>query len=312
MIIVTSIVILGSILLLNKSFVQSKTYSNSIQIGDDNLANGSYLISLNSSISSVSLALDRPDIIESTVFVYISTNVPLMYQSSLPVKRIGGLLGESRYNYNYFGADQPVYLISGSTLTYQLIINIQGNKSISCPCKLFLFDNEVDYMNFKNYNPFTSSDVSSCLMESNSTWTFDVTQASSYYIGLEIEKGYEVTSDVSIERAYYDSNGLQSPNDCSHPLTFNDPSCTVRLCSIIYCDRITKYLLLVSKNTNEVSYSFVTSEIQGKLNMTIFIINFLILFITVVVLILIPYCTFRCIRRITNTLKKVNSSSINA
>ena len=201
----------------------------------------------------------------ATLNIYISSSEPAKAFQHLPEKNTGKYNGPRRYNYNYYGGDQPIYLLPNSSITY--IINKLNNNSSPCPTQFFLFDNFTSYYNFKNHRNYTPVASSPCLMgnvtksPTNLTWIFNITKQGSYYVGLAIDTGIAVTSNVSVIRVHYNITGLvlENPSECSQPLSVDHLSCQITLqCSKFYCDRRKQFLVVKSIGEVEVSYSFLT------------------------------------------------------
>ena len=259
---------------------------------------------LYSSAYSVTIELIQPESI--TVNIYISSLEPAKAIQHLPQKSIDKLIGGRRYNYNYYSGDQPIYLLPNSNITY--VIDILNNNSSTCPIQLYLFDDVTSYANFKNYQMYTAVASSSCFMESVTkatgrfTWIFSITKQSSYYVGIEIDTGVRVTSNVSAVRVYYNITGLslESPSECSQPLSAHYLSCQMTLqCSKFYCNREKKYLLLKPTGQVKVSYSFLGPPIiDGRSKYISFIFSIIIISISIIIgcsiLITIIAC---CIRK---------------
>ena len=200
-----------------------------------------------------------------TVNISITSSEPAKTIQHLPQINIDKLPGGRRYNYNYYTkSDHPIYLLPNSYLTY--VMSILNNNSSTCPIKLYLFDNATSYANFKNYQKYTAIAYSSCPIENVTkslttkfTWTFNITKQGSYYVGIEIDTGVHVTSNVSGIRIYYNITGLslESPSECSQPLSAHYLSCQMTLqCSKFYCNREKKYLLIEPTGPVGISYSF--------------------------------------------------------
>ena len=61
----------------------------------------------------------------------------------------------------------------------------------NCPVHLFLFSNETNYMNFKNYEPYKATYTSCSPVHLtnttfSTTFTLNVSEPSLYYVGIEI------------------------------------------------------------------------------------------------------------------------------
>lgn len=86
-------------------------------IGDSN--GGSFLIPSPSQVYSITISLKGT--IADSVKVTVNGSSNQLIKSSQNLKAtIPGLIGPSRYNYNYYEADVPIYLVTGSVLVYTL------------------------------------------------------------------------------------------------------------------------------------------------------------------------------------------------
>ena len=275
------------------SILSSKAPPDSLQSIGDESSTSSALVSLSSSVALVSIKLIKSQ--RDTATVYLSSSKPTEKAQYLPSLGIPKLPGPSRYNYNYYGADEPIYLLPNSHLTY--VMNIVMNSSSKCPARLYLFDNFSSYSDFKNNKSRSIKAVafSPCLpvntrSSTNFTWMINFT--GSYYVGIEIDNGVTVDSNVSIYHVYYNISGLKSPENCTVPLSSEHPLCQITLCSKFYCNRNNKYLLVNPTGNIEVSYSFSPPRIYGKTRMTFFIISLIIFTVTIGIPLLIVTKTF--------------------
>lgn len=269
--------------------------SESVVIGDKNPDSSSLTI-LSSNVSSVDITLIRPGSV--TADVYLSSYKPVEISKHLPQNRIPVLTGPSRHYYNYYGGDEPIYLLPNSKLIY--IINAIVNNNSTCPLRLYLFDNVTSYVNFKNNKSFTEVESSPCLpksmaqshMNMNSNFSFNITKRDLYYVAIEIDTGTNVTSYVSVIRVYYNITGLKRPSECPEYLSADHPSCLITLCSF-FCYRGDKYLLVNSYGSVEVFYSFSTPKIYGSAKMTGFIISLLFIVAAIIIVITLPILAYK-------------------
>ena len=254
-------------------------------VGDQN-TNSYALLLVSSSVYLVTIELIQPE--SAKMNIYISSSEPAKNTQYLPQMSIDKYYGGRRYNYNYYGADQPIYLLPNSNITY--VMSILNNGS-TCPTQLYLFDNVASYVNFKNYQKYTAVASSSCVMESLTksitkfTWIFNITKQGSYYVGIDIKAGIYVTSNVSAVRVYYNITGLslENPSECNQPLSAHYLSCQMTLqCSKFYCNREKKYLLVKPTGQVEVSYSFLGPMLDASSKITLFFISITILIIIIV------------------------------
>ena len=215
--------------------------------------------------------------------------MPFERMKHLPRTRIPKLSGPSRYNYNYYGADEPIYLLTKSVLIYELLIFVDIPSD--CPARLFLFSNEKSYMNFKNYEPYKATYTSCLPVHSpnttfSMTYTLNITQPSLYYVGIEIDDGVSVTSNVSVISIQYNITGLESPSECSQPLSDNNPSCKWTLCSDFICNRPidTTYVFINPTGSVKITYTTSNANIHGKDNIISFSFSLFLFIISLIAL----------------------------
>ena len=254
------------------------------RIGQD-LFNSPSLIKLNSSISSLTIYLIEP-ILHIKAMVYSDSNTPSMYTMSSPSSTLtcsGSRQNRSsRCNYNYNGADIPIYLLSDFKLIYKLSISNNNTNMITTPTKLLLFNDQSQYRNYLDYKiHYKPSAISSPLHVGNgtpinSTWTFNITESSFYYVALEVAYNVTVRSNVRVAGQIYNTSGLESP--CNKPLSVENTSCEVSLCAKFYCNQRDTYLLVQSTGNVSVKYNFVSSNIDGEEHFVGFCFGIFLLF----------------------------------
>lgn len=215
-------------LALSTTLKTSINTSDAMEIGDT--VSSPALIVIPYTASSVSLMLLNGS--QVTVYMTSSDSLTISYDS-LSAKQ-HELSGDpdgsaSRYNYNYdIGTDNPLYLLTGSRLTYYYIVMNDSGTS-NCPARIYLFKNEYNYNKFTRNLPSNYNAVSSCLQVHSKvmSWSFNITDSSEYYVGLEIEPNFSITSNVSIHRLYYNTTGLALYSEC-HTLTSHSKTCQLQ------------------------------------------------------------------------------------
>lgn len=273
-------------------------------VGDQNTNGYSQLI-LNPSAHLVTVRLMQPQ--NATVNIYVSSLEPAITTQHFPQISKDKLIGRHRYNYNYYGANQSIYLLPNSRIIYMM--NISSNKSSTCPTKLYLFDNVTSYLNFKNYGDYMAVAISPCLMENTKsltkvTWIFNITKQGSYYVGIDIDTGIAITSNVSVVRVYYNIMGLESPSECSQPLSADHLSCQITLCSKFFCNRGNKYLLVNPTGKAEVFYSFSGPIIDELARFILFVISLTALISMIISI--IACCTYSQALRLCKSERNVS------
>ena len=270
--------------------------------------NNAILVSFDSSVtSSVNITLTNPtDGI--TAVVYLTSTKPNESYEHLPETTIPELAGKSRYNYNYNGADQPIYLLPNSQIIY--IVNVFMMSTSTCPARLFLFNDKSDYNNFKNNKPFQPCATSSCLMNPESIWSFNITQYFPYYVAIEIDNNVSVQSNVSVDRAYYNTTGLEKPKDCDQALTIDHPYCQVKINDTynFHCGQSDQYYLLLSSTDNaEIEINYSVSEITGCVRIGFVSVSGTLTLVVMIVIIVtaIIYLCIYCVRKCSNPMQYI-------
>ena len=299
--------------LLLKSYTPNQLITTSLKIGDEmsyNIYNPALII-LDSSIASIVITLI--DSHDDTVIVYTATTIPNKHMKYLPENTIPELSGPSRYNYNYFSADEPIYLQPQSILLYDLLIFISTHSN--CPARLFLFTNEIEYMNFKNYKPYKGINTSCSLRHLmndtiNTIFTLNITEPSLYYVAIEIDNGVSVTSNVSVVSVQYNITGLENPSECSQPLSPNNPSCKWTLCSEFICNRPTTYALINPSSSVDVTYTTSNAKIHGNIAIMVFIFSLILFLISTLAFIILTLATIYYRSVIFTFVKRCPSATV--
>lgn len=163
--------------------------------------------------------------------IYKSHQLPDRIFEQLPTKNWPGLCC-GRHNYNYDGADVPIFLQSGSTINYTLYSEKTCPTNTTTPAldtctRLYLFDNHKDYDNFRNGKSNLFQARSPCAATDIFPWGFNITHNSPYYVILQADKCHNVNGSVSVTQASYNSSGL---NQICGLLNSSRQSCSNNLC----------------------------------------------------------------------------------
>ena len=259
--------------------------------------NDAILVSFDSSVTSINITLSNPTDGIAAV-VYLTSTKPNESYDNLPQTTIPELKGKSRYIYNYYRADQPIYLLPNSQIIY--IVNVFMTSISTCPARLFLFNDESDYMNFKNYISFQPYARSSCLMDPESIWLFNITKYFPYYVAIEIDDNVSAQSNVSVVRAYYNTTGLEKPKGCDQALTINHPYCQVKINDTynFHCRQSDQYYLLLSPTDNaEIEINYIVSRITGCMRIGFVSVSGLVVMIVIIIIIIIICICVYCVRK---------------
>ena len=182
--------------------------------------------------------------------VYNTSTKPPIITNYLPKKEM--IANDSYSDYNYLGIGEPIYLLPGSKIIYSTKVTMAkaNNSSTNITC-IILFHNLIKFTDFIR-DGVHSEPKEYCFVAANTTavlsWSFNITEESQYYVGITVEEGVTVTSNVSIIRTYYDLSQLTPEHTCIDSL-----SCNITTCSSGNCDE--SYLIIETKNSTYVSYT---------------------------------------------------------
>ena len=240
-----------------------------LEIGDI-LGNSSALIDWPyNTTSSITLSLNaeqRPYMY--IVFLLESMSGPSTITDYLPLEQLASSLSaepESEYRgaFNYLGSNEPIYLLSGSSITYSLIIASKNTTHSAC---LYLYTSETHYNNFlmsvNNSNVYNDS---YCFVSANTTepatatFSFNITSAKQYYVGIQLQSGVTVQANASVVQIYYNTTGLQQQTICS-----GITSCSINVCNTFLCshEAIT-YILIKPSNRASINYFFTSPKFKS-------------------------------------------------
>ena len=297
------VIVVGGVISLGVSVSKDKQTSIQNQIGEDPFLSP-HIMTLSSSISSLTIILiNLPQHSTITAMIYIESMLPVKITDYLPPKPMRTLTASSqpsRYNYNYYDGDNPVYLLDGFQLIYELSISTVTSNGMSYPTVLALFNDYTDYFNYKNDGTVTPLAMSPPLKVGRSTWTFNITEPSNYYVALQVPEHVTVNSNASVVGVYYNTTGLDSPSDCSEPLSVHHPSCEVHVCQEFYCNYISSMYLLVDPTGNvTVKFDITSTNIDSNGHFVGFIVGLILMFIFIVfafilVIVIIILCCKYC------------------
>ena len=235
-------VIASSIIIaVNPEFlIQSTLY-----IGD-NLLNTTGIHEASSSTGNVKMKFDIR--IDS---VYFTSTKPSATIEHLPEIEIASDENGYYQDYNYLGINKPIYLLAGSVINYRTRLQIkEPHDSFNSSACIILFNNLTKFGNFYRQGRHSESQMQ-CFTSGNTTtvpWSFNIAEESQYYVGISINRGVTVTSNVSIDRAYYNlsETELTPKATCTNSL-----SCNITACSNILCD--TTYVIIKTKGSTGVT-----------------------------------------------------------
>ena len=268
---------LASLVIIVALSLSNLSTSGYAYIGDS-LLNTSGIIKVNSSTETVNITFDtRVDA------VYHTSTKPPIITNYLPKKEMN--TNESYSDYNYLGIDEPIYLLPGSKIIYSTKVTMaKANNSSSNIACIILFHNLIKFTDFITYGThselnkhrFTAADTIAVLSRS-----FNITEESQYYVGITVEEGVTVASNVSIIRTYYDLSQLTPEHTCIDSL-----SCNITTCSSGNCDE--SYIIIETKNSTYVSYTVEHSRLFTST--VILLTTITIMIATLAIIVLITLC----------------------
>ena len=277
--------------LVISAFPNLRSGSETLKFGDVSGVYSSGLMSISPSDTSyVKLRLINFSNPECKAQIFASSTKPLIrvqaFMNTVTLKPISGV---SRTGCNYLNYSEPIYLLPNSSLTYQL-----SSKNYTQLC---LFKSRRNYNQFligKGYNFLQS-------VKNTDLVSFNITEASLYYVAIETNSSATVSIDITVNRYYYDTSKLKnlSTSDCNNPL-LPGSSCQIKLCDgYLTCNHAMNYYLTVQSTEPVILEftSFQTYLLSLTNRKTLFlsiIISYLVLFLGIIVCLI---CSSRCSTR---------------
>ncbi|XP_019863514.1 PREDICTED: uncharacterized protein LOC109592525, partial [Amphimedon queenslandica] len=217
--------------------------NNTLYIGDS-LRNTTGVHEASSSIGNVNMNFNIR--IDS---VYFMSKKPSTTTEHLPEIEIASKENGYYQDYNYLGINQPIYLLAGSVINYKTTLQIkEPHNSFDNLACVILFNSLAKFDDFFRYGTHSGSQKQCFTNENTSSvsWSFSIAEESQYYVGISIKRGVTVTSNVSIDRAYYNLSQT-ARNICTNSL-----SCNITVCSdILLCEK--SYIIIKTKGITEVA-----------------------------------------------------------
>ena len=255
------------IILLSIAIPMSGPFYGSLTFGDS-LNESSGLITVSSEVSSITLTtIDNV----STIVIYATYNEPMMSTELLLPKTLDRQAGldDNVYTYienymyfgsNYIGTDKPIYLLPGSVLLYNVSI-FSADTSLFIQLEqlcIYVFSNSDSYFNFKLGSIFESSYKYVChtLLETITDYfsSFDITDEGTYYVGIVVQKDFNISSTVSVLRVQYNTTELAPVHVCTGASLNSNEGCSIMTCDSFMCTRNT-YILLQPSDSVMVYYN---------------------------------------------------------
>ncbi|XP_019856124.1 PREDICTED: uncharacterized protein LOC100635341 isoform X2 [Amphimedon queenslandica] len=280
---IVSLIVAVVVICLFTTVLKPQLYNFNATIGDVSESESTFLLQINSTISSATVTAINPDL-ELKADIYQSTSKPPEYIEVLDTVTIHELSEKNRFRYNYFtNPDNPVYLTPGSSLLYD--VSISSNSGSTCPARLYLFNNQTTYFLFisDRNSKIDSTDRSPCLFPDNGAWSFNITDSSAYYVAIAIDTGVSVLGNVTVERIQYNTTGLQLDTQ----LTSGNPSHTITTCdtgSGFLCTGIDDtYLILLINEGSLINFQLKTFFVYNRQKVALSCFSLILLLVFVVV-----------------------------
>ena len=260
----------------------TNTDSYSLDIGDA-LGKSSLLIVVYSPTSSaITFNLDLSQSYtstSSTTLILLSDNIPSTITDYLPLQYLPLLstdFPEFKYrgDYNYLGSNEPIYLLSMSSINYNLTITgitaFQSFNTSYYAC-LYLFTNKTHYNDFlmsvdsnvvyNDFHCFTIAVTTVATTVSTVSHSFNIVTAGQYYVGIQLQGSFTVQANASVVRVYFNTTGLQQQASCN-----DRSSCSTEVCNTFICNHeATTYFLVKPSNKMKLGYFFTTPRLHGSL-----------------------------------------------
>ena len=240
------------------STAQSDSYS--VSIGDVLDSSSALLIVNSPAVATATFEAHTETIIFQT------SEMPLKITENCPLRSFSlsseQLDNAHRGNLNYLRGDEPIYLLSGSSIQYRISSSFTGrvgSQQLGC---LYLFSSDNNFEDFINTNliVYEKKFCFNGLAVSNvESYTFNITKDGLYYVGIDLQTGVAIKVNVSVVRVYYNITGLQPV--CNIPQL----SCSINLCHTFICThKGTTYFLMKPSNNTEINYSFTSPKLHGS------------------------------------------------
>ncbi|XP_019860133.1 PREDICTED: uncharacterized protein LOC109588402 isoform X2 [Amphimedon queenslandica] len=171
----------------------------------------------------------------------------------------------TRDSLNYLGSYDPIYLLSGSSIQYNVTIKCTKRINSQYAACLYLFDDYASFDDFINSNLNGHPETASHCFESKATatlsYSFNITTNGLYYVGIAFLGSVNIQASASVVRQYYNTSELELIQVCSSSHT-----CVITVCNIFLCiDQSTTYFLIQPANITKVNYTFSSPRLHGPI-----------------------------------------------
>ena len=274
-------------------------YSLEIEIGDIQ-GNSSLLIPISSQNPSTVTFYSN----EEPFTILLSDHIPSTITDYLPLQQLPLLSRQSesvyRGDFNCLGSDEPIYLLSGSFIEYNLTITLIKSIDTVYPACLYLFTSETHYKNFlmpiqNNYqyndsHCFFMSEVTQGTA-ATASHSFEIENAGLYYVGIQLQSGVTVQANASVVQVYYNTTGLRQQANCSSVLI-----CSIDICNASCSHETTTYFLVKILNRTSIYYNVTSLQVKS-ISSSQSIVIVIMGTLSFVMIVLVCFCTCICIYR---------------
>ena len=275
-------------------------HSLEIEIGDI-LGNSSFLIQISSQTSSTVTFYSNEEPFRSTILLFDRIPSTITDYLDFPLQQLPLLSGQSesvyRGDFNCLGSNEPIYLLSGSSIEYNLTLTLIKSIDTVYPACLYLFTNETHYKNFLMpiQNNYLYNDSHCFFMPQvtqgaavTASHSFEIANAGQYYVGIQLQSGVTVQANASVVRVYYNtrSTGLQQQTTCN----------SISICSIDICNTKCShetYFLVKPLNRTSIYYYFMSLQVTNGFSSSQF--SAIVALSIIVTIMAISVCLWMCI-----------------
>ncbi|XP_019853891.1 PREDICTED: uncharacterized protein LOC109583131 [Amphimedon queenslandica] len=309
-------IIIFVLLLVTISLIPNSTGKNpdfhslEIEIGDK-LGNSSLLVPIRSQTSSTVTFYSN----EEPYTILLSNDIPSTITDYLPLQQLPLLSERSksvyRGDFNYLESNEPIYLLSGSSIMYNITIILTRSISIVYPACLYLFTNETCYNDFLmliqnnvTYNDshcFFIPEVTQERTTKTVSHSFNIKNPGVYYVGIQLQSGVTVQANASVVQVYYNTTGLQKQTNCSSVLI-----CSVDVCKTSCSHETTTYFLVKPVNKTSIHYNSTSLQVTNELSSSSVIVVITLTIIMILVT-LVCFCMCHNRKRLSNCIHNISS-----
>lgn len=261
----------AAIVLSFSAFPVLETRSLLSEFGDIS-NNGSGLIEVDSRVSAVEITLVQPRLrSDLNVSIMASLSQPPISLTTLKttIQIDAPLQKRFRAGCNCLSNDEPIYLLSNSSLQYNM-----DSHNRTVVNRLCFFDNSHEYTEFlTNYTfePNSRSHFCFNISGSSSAIVFTVNRSSLYYAAVDTPGNTDIFINMTIFRYYYDARTSASSLATACTLSDETSSCVTSICDGYLCQHSTNYIIVESSEHVTLKFdTFATFYVTPTLRIILF------------------------------------------